>query len=194
MSFFKKLFSSGEKKEEKQTSNETNFKGVYSETAFNKRYTEENLNENPVILDGCLKMVESYFLEYKLPKKVEKPGNHPANLDQTIQEGIGFEMYCSMFNFEESQATMFLAYAFSDFLINKYGFKLYKDSEPELPLRSMTLKYNRNGVVVSLYPFEYASKVLNHEATFEDLFAKIDGHLETLPSTDELLKKMTDNQ
>jgi hypothetical protein len=192
MSFFKKLFSSGNKEEEgRQIDN--GIKAIYTEEAFNKRYTEDNLNANPVILDGCLKMVESYFLEYKIKKKVENPGNHPSNLDQTIEEGVGFEMFCFMYKFDVTQATMFLAYSFSDFLIKQYGFKLYKDSEPEFPLRTMTLKYNQKGVVVSLYPLEYANKVMNKEATFESLYAKLNAHLEKLPSADELLKKMTED-
>jgi hypothetical protein len=54
----------------------------------------------------------------------------------------------------------------------------------------MTLKYNENGSVLSLYPFEYATKVLNFEVTFEELHLKIKSHLESLPSKDELMDKL----
>jgi hypothetical protein len=142
-----------------------------------------------VILDGCLKMVDSYFPDNKLTKKINKPDNHPLNLDQTVYEGPGFQLYCKQFQFGDNETTMFLAYAFADYLIRTYGFKLYKDSEPEFPLRTLTLKYDKKGVVVSLYPIEYALKVLNHESKFEDLHTKLNAHLESLPSADDILKK-----
>ncbi len=104
-------------------------------------------------------MIENYFIDNKIESKIKKPINHPVNLDQVDQDG--FVLYCKAFQLDEVQATLFLAYSLSDFLINKYGFKLYKDSEPEYPLRGMTLKYDKNGAVLSLYPYEYASKVLN---------------------------------
>lgn len=192
MNFFKKLFS-GDKKENEETGQQkTDFAGVYTDEYFNKRYSEENLNANPVILDGCLKMVDSYFLEYNLAKKVNKPLNHPSNLDQVVNEGIGFHEFCKKFNFGDSQVVMFLSYAFSDFLVKTYGFKYYKDSAPEFPMRSMTLKYNKNGTVLSLYPFEYALKVLNKESTFENLYNRIHGQLEVLPSADEIIKGFTE--
>ena len=191
MSFFKKLFSGEKKENEKVKEQETAFAGIYTDEHFNKRYTEENIKENPIFLDGCLKMVESYYLEYKLAKKVEKPLNHPANLDQVVNEGVGFHIYCKQFQLEDSQVIMFLSYAFSDFLINTYGFKYYKDSTPEFPYRAITLKYNKNGTVLSLYPFEYALKVLNKESTFESLYSRIDQQLETLPSADEIIKGLT---
>ena len=192
MSFFKKLFSGGKKENEENSKQETGFAGVYTDEYFNKRYTEENINANPVILDGCLKMVDSYFLEYNMLKKIDKPLNHPSNLDQVVNEGIGFHLFCKKFDFGDSQTVMFLSYAFSDFLINTYGFKYYKDSTPEFPMRPMTLKYNKNGTVLSLYPFEYALKVLNKESTFESLYERIHGQLEVLPSADEIIKGLTD--
>ncbi len=189
MNFFKKIFSSKKKTE---TSNEESaFKGIYTDKYFNDRYTAENMNDNPVMLDGCLKMVESYFMDNKIERKVLQPVNHPVNLDQVVDDGMGFKMYCKAFQFEDTQAAMFLAFAFSDFLISRYHFKLYRDNQPEFPLRSMTLKYDKNGIFLSVYPFEYALKVLDGQSTFEDLYNKINAQIESLPQMDDVLKKFT---
>jgi hypothetical protein len=187
MSFFKKLFSSNKNEENKQEN--PDFKGIIRTDAFNERYSEETLS--PTLIDGCLKMVESYYLEYpEIKKKVTKIISHPANLDQVVSEGVGFHPYCQKFQLEDSQIIGFLAYSFSDFLIRHYGFTLYTDKQPELPLRSMTLKYNKNGVVLSLYPYEFSLKVLNGESKFEDLSARIGSNLQTLPGVDEILKNL----
>ncbi|WP_309838570.1 hypothetical protein [Flavobacterium sp. 2755] len=182
ISFFKRLFTS--KKESNGT--KTKINQVYSTTYFDNRYTEEGIE--PTILDGCLKMIESYFIDNKIERKIESPINHPANLDQVDQDGFGFLLYCNAFQIEEFQATMFLAYAFSDFLMNRYGFKLYSDSKPEYPLRSMTLKYEKDEVFLSLYPFEYTSKVLKGNATFSDLAEKISSQIEEMPNIEDLIK------
>ncbi len=68
-------------------------------------------------------------------------------------------------------------------------FKLYKDNQPEFPLRTLTLKYDQNGVVLSIYPFEYALKVLNYEATFEDLYNKIETNIGKMPGITDLVDK-----
>jgi len=184
MNFFKKLFSSSKKTGEHK---EPDFQGVFSETYFNKRYTEQNLSEDPVLLDGCLRMVKGYFIDNKLEKRIAEPVSHPVNLDMVVNEGLGFEFYCKAFNWEKSQAMMFLAYAFSDFLINTHQFRLFKDSQPEFPLRSMTLKYDKDGTILSLYPVEYSLKVLNYEATFENLYARITQQIGNLPTVNDVL-------
>ncbi|MBL4675273.1 MAG: hypothetical protein JKY70_03565, partial [Mucilaginibacter sp.] len=140
MNFFKKLFSSKNNSDNK----ESNFTGVYSEEYFKKRYTEEHLDESDGILDGCLKMIQSYFIDNKIEQKIAAPINHPENLDQVLDDGIGFHMYCKAFQLQDTQTAMFLAYSFSDFLVKAFDFKLYKDNEPEFPLRKMTLKYDKN--------------------------------------------------
>jgi hypothetical protein len=99
-------------------------------------------------------------------------------------------LYCSAFQLGQEQATLFLAYTFSDFLINKYGFKLFKDSKPEYPLRGMTLKYDKNGVVLSLYPYEYASKVLNGNETFAELEGKLNAQLSEMPDINDLISNL----
>src|SRR3569833_3270573 len=133
-------------------------------------------------------MIKSYFIDNKLTEKVPEPINHPFNLDQADNDDIGFNMYCKAFNLPDSQIIMTLTLAFSDFLIKTYGFKAYSDAEPELPLRSMTLKYDKNGAVLSLYPFEYSLKVLQNESTYSELFNKQDGQLKAIPDFKELLK------
>ena len=79
MNFFKKLFSShkdtiaNDKETESQsdhqdqvvtdkTSNNKNeVSMIYTEEYFAQRYVEENIHDNPKLLDGSLKMIESYF-------------------------------------------------------------------------------------------------------------------------------------
>lgn len=208
MNFFKKLFSSN--KEEtanaadsqidnekrdftKNTSKKENeVDAIYTEEYFAKRYTENNLNGNSV-LGGSLKMIESYFLDNTIEPKIKSQIDHPNNLDQTINEGLGFHMYCSSFQFEDNAIIMFLAMAMSNFYVNHLDFKLYNDNDPEFPLRKMTLKYNKNGAVLSLYPYEYSLKVLNNEATFTELFDKIKNQLESMPNVETVLKNYTEN-
>jgi hypothetical protein len=188
MNFFKKLFSTKKEENKSETKNEgSNLEGIYTTEYFDKRYTEDKIDAG--MLDGCLKMIESYLIDNKIERKIESPVNHPINLDQVDQDGFGFVIYCKAFQLGEREATLFLAYSFSDFLINKYGFKLFKDSEPEYPLREMTLKYNKNGVVLSLYPFEYASKVLNGNSTFTEMEEKLNAQLAEMPDMDDILNK-----
>lgn len=191
MSFFKKLFSKNKPaQEQEETSSESpNIQAIYTTDYFKERYVEENMYSNPTMLDGCIKMVLSYFLDNKIDKKIDDPINHPINLDQVVDDGFGFALYCKGFQFGDSETTLFLAYAFSDFLIKKYGFKLYKDNQPEFPLRTLTLKYDQNGVVLSIYPFEYALKVLNYEATFENLYNKIETNIGKMPGINEIVDK-----
>jgi len=187
MNFFKKLFSI-KKEEIKSDSKEgSNFEGVYSTEYFDQRYSEDKIEAE--MLDGCLKMIESYFIDNKIERKIEAPINHPINLDQVDQDGFGFVLYCKAFQLGEEQATLFLAYSFSDFLINKYGFKLFKDSKPEYPLRGMTLKYDKNGLVLSLYPYEYASKVLNGNQTFTEMEERLSSQLAEMPKMEDILNK-----
>lgn len=199
MNFFKKLFSKPEAETNTNTHNdnhnnqpepeELQIKEIITETYFKERYTLQNINEDPNMLEGCLKMIESYFLDNKIERSVASPINHPLNLDQTMDEGFGFKLYCNAFQLEESQAIFFLAMAFSDFMIKEFGFQLYKDNEPEFPLRGMTLKYDKNGALLSLYPYEYAAKVINYEAEFESLHQKIKVALNNMPSVDDVMDK-----
>jgi len=137
---------------------------------------------------------DRFFIANKVERQIENPVNHPVNLDQVIDEGLGFRMYCKAFQFGDTQAGLFLAYAFSDFLIHNYGFKLYKDSKPESPLRSITLKYDKDRIVLSLYPLEYSLKVLNYESTFQALHNRLDSQLKSLPRAEELLKNIIEGK
>ncbi|WP_207420649.1 hypothetical protein [Desertivirga brevis] len=186
MNFFKKLFGKKTGSSNGANQGRANFSGVYSTEHFNERYNEFSLEKD--MLDGCLKMIEGYFIDNQIERIIEGPVNHPANLDQVDQSGFGFVLYCQAFELSEGEATMFLAFAFSDYLITKYGFKLYKDQKPDHPLRGMTLKYDKDGVVLSLYPFEYTVKVLKGNETFSALEEKLKANLKELPKVDELLK------
>ncbi len=187
MNFFKKLFSKKKEQIKSESKEGSNFEGVYSTEYFDKRYSEDKIEAG--MLDGCLKMIESYFIDNKIERKIQTPINHPINLDQVDQDGFGFVLYCNAFQLGEEQATLFLAYSFSDFLIKKYGFKLFKDSKPEYPLRAMTLKYDKNGAVLSLYPYEYASKVLNGNQTFTEMEERLNSQLAEMPKIDDILNK-----
>ncbi|MCK7591519.1 hypothetical protein M0G43_13110 [Subsaxibacter sp. CAU 1640] len=194
MNFFKKLFSG--KKEEPQKANDnhdrTSFDGIATIEYFNKRYKEEKIDSD--MLDGALKMIESYFIDNKITRKVKEPINHPINLDQTVDDGFGFSLYCKAFNLEDTHALMFLALSFNDFMIKNYGFKLYNDSEPEFPLRTMTLKYDNEGAKLSLYPIEYASKVLAYESSFEELHKRVASVLKSMPTAHQVINKLKGEQ
>lgn len=192
MSFLKRLFSSKTSHTPNPETSGQQVKEIITESYFEERYTLQDLQKDSGMLDGCLKMVESYFMDNKIERRVANPINHPSNLDQTMDDGLGFKMYCQAFQLGESEATLFLAIAFSEFLINEFGFKLYKDSEPEYPLRGMTLKYDQNGALLSLYPYEYASKVLNYEAEFDGLYEKIKVNLGNMPSAEDFLNQLKD--
>jgi len=187
MNFFKKLFSSKGGKNQNEIDEKTSVKEIISTEHFDERYDEGSIT--PEMLDGCLKMIEGFAIDNKIDRKVQYPINHPLNLDQVVEDGFGFELYCKALNLGKSESAMFLAYAFSDFLIKLYGFKLFHDKKPEYPLRGMTLKYDRSGVLLSLYPFEYAVKVLNHEARFEDLIIRLESSIKSLPKVDDALKQ-----
>lgn len=196
MNFFKKLFSSKteETNPEKNNSEKTTIKEIFTEDYFAKRYTEININDESTIVDGCFKMIESYYLDNKIERNVENPVNHPANLDQIVEDGMGFHMYCKAFGQEDSQIVFILAYALAEFLIKENHFKFYKDSEPEFPMRSMTLKLDINGAVLSLYPFEYSLKVLNNESRFESLYDKIKAQTENMPNMkDDFMNNFKEN-
>lgn len=186
MSFFKKIFSS--KKGNSQIEQQISFEGIATEEYFNNRYTEEQLDAS--VLDGALKMIESFFIDNNAERKVKSPINHPINLDQTMDEGLGFTMYCRAFDLEENHALMFLTFGFNDFMMKKFGFKLYRDAKPEFPLRTITLKYDNQGAKLSLYPIEYASKVLNFEASFEDLHKQIEEALKNMPTADDVMNAL----
>lgn len=164
------------------------FSGIATHEYFDKRYEKDTIDES--MLEATLKMIEGYFPANKIKPVVEDPINHPKNLDQTIDDGFGFVMYCKAMNMEENFAVALLSVAFNDFMIKNHGFKLYKDSEPEYPLRVMTLKYDNQGSKLSLYPIEYTSKVLNYEASFNDLYERIKSNIEDMPTSNEIFDKI----
>ena len=189
MSFFRKIFSKN-----KVTNNENHkaprLKEVYTEEYFKGRYTEQKLSENDLLVDGSFKMLESFFIDNKIKPVIDQPVYHPLNIDQAVQEGMGFYEYCKQFDQDDKQIGLIITIAFSYFLVNEWDFKLFNDKTPEFPLRFMTLKYDRDGGVLSLYPFEYSLKVLNGEARFSDLFEKIKNNLGNIPSAKDILDNL----
>jgi hypothetical protein len=189
MSFFRKIFSKN-KVSGQENQEVPKIKEVFTEDYFNDRYTEQELSESDLLVDGSFKMIESYFLDNNIKTVIKSPIYHPANIDEAITEGVGFYEYCKLFKQEDKQIGLMITIAFSYFLIKELGFTLYNDKTPEFPLRFMTLKYNKDGGVISLYPFEYSLKVLNREAKFIDLYERIKSNLESIPSTDAFLKNL----
>lgn len=183
MSFFKKLF--GNNKSEDKIPKE-----IFTEEYFNNRYTEENMKDNLEMFEGHFKLVTGYFIDMKIDQPIEDPINHPQNLDSMFDQLIDFKDYCNGFQLDDKMVAFTLSTVFSDFLINKYGFKLYKDQSPEYSLRFLTLKYSKNGVVLSLYPYEYSVKVMNLEAKFDDLENRIKDKLEIMPEYREAIDKI----
>lgn len=188
MNFFKKLFSGAKQPKSAESAQPRIPDSFASEEYFNERYQEDTMDESMV--EGTLKIVESYFIDNKLEAQVKDPVNHPKNLDQTIEDGFGMMLYCQAMGMEQGQALGLLALAFNQFMISNYGFRLYKDSQPEAPLRSMTLKYDKQGAMLSVYPLEYAAKVMEYEASFEDLHQKIKNAIKTMPTGDEALDQL----
>jgi len=201
MNFFKKLFKTSKANNEPnnpkddvgpdhkatQQPDETakvEISGIATHEYFDERYEEDTIDEG--MLATTLQMIEQYFPANKIKPIVAKPINHPKNLDQTIDDGFGFVLYCSAMEMEEHFAIALLSMAFNDFLIKNHGFKLYKDSQPEYPMRSMTLKYDHKGTKLSLYPIEYTTKVINYQASFNELYERIKLNLEHMPTSDDV--------
>jgi len=184
MNFFKKLFSSKKTNEQE----EVNVSAIYTNEYFDKRYKEENIFDS-IMFDGAKKMLKGFYIDNQMEQKIPNLINHPVNLDQVVNDGMGFLMYCKAMGVDNGVMVGTLAIAFSEFLVNTYGFKFYKDNEPEVPLRSMTLKYDKEGAILSLYPFEYSVKVLNSESLFETLNEKIKTQLVNLPDVEDVLDK-----
>lgn len=69
MNFFKKLFSSKKQEINSETINERSaLEGVYTTEYFDKRYSLDNIEAG--MLEGCLKMIEGYFLDSKIEKGI----------------------------------------------------------------------------------------------------------------------------
>ena len=184
MNFLKKIFGSKEKEFEKKVNENKNktpeFKGIIVDEYFNKRYKETIIEKE--LIEGIYKTINGYISTNNLKMKVENPIEHPINLDYIatvgVENGIGFIDFCKTFGKKgDEEIVMYLSYAFSKYMIENFEFKLYDDNEPEFPHRFLSLKYNKNGKLLSLYPFEYSLKVLNIEASFESLHSRIKSQL-----------------
>lgn len=189
MNFFKKLFS-GKSQNQDENKKGVPLKEVYTEDYHAKRYLEEKLDKSNELVDGSLKMLKSYFIDTQTEEPIVEPINHPKNMDAAVQEGMGFYRYCKLFEQEDKQIGLTLTMAFSLYMVENFGFVLYKDKSPEYPLRFMTLQFNNDGGVISIYPFEYSLKVLNGEASFNELVEKVKNNLQTIPTASEFLDNL----
>ncbi len=190
MKFLKKLFSSKEQKKDVKENLET--KGIIIDDYFEKRYNEEIVDDTD--LSNSLSVIDKYFSINGIERKIEKFPDHPINLDQVAKEGTGFIDFCQTFGKASNETIVFyLAFPLSNFLINNFGFKLYNDSEPENPLRSMALIYNKNNYLLTLYPYEYSLKVLNSEAEFEKLLERVKDNLNNLPNENDMFDKFMES-
>lgn len=189
MNFFKKLFS-GKSHNQDENKNRVPLKEVYTEDYYTNRYQEEKLDKSNELVDGSLKMLKSYFIDTQTEEPIVEPINHPKNMDAAVQEGMGFYRYCKLFEQEDKQIGLTLTMAFSFYMVENFGFVLYKDKSPEYPLRFMTLQFNNDGGVISFYPFEYSLKVLNGEASFNELVEKVKKKLQTIPTSSQFLDNL----
>ena len=100
MNFIKKLFAFNKKTNDTEKKEEVNFTGIKTTESFKERYILESIDSK--MLDGCLKMIESYFIDNKIERKIDNPINHPINLDQVDREGFGFILYCNVSTIDAS--------------------------------------------------------------------------------------------
>ena len=64
MNFIKRLFSFNKKTNDTEKKEEVNFTGINTKESFNERYILESIDAK--MLDGCLKMIESYYIDNKI--------------------------------------------------------------------------------------------------------------------------------
>lgn len=192
MNLFKKLFSAIPTNKVEKT-NHNLPQEVFTTNYFDERYIEEKLDRNDIMVDGSFRMLSSYFIDTKNDQPIAEPIYHPKNLDAAVQQGMGFYHYCKLFEQDDKQIGLTLTLAFSYYMIENYDFKFYKDKTPELPLRFMTLKYNKDGGIISLYPFEYSLKVLNGEASFTELVEKVEKNIKEMPTASEVMENLKNN-
>lgn len=145
------------------------------------------------MIDTSFRLLNGYFIDTNNDQPLAEFIYHPKNLDTAVQEGIGFYQYCKLFEQDDKQIGLTLTLAFSYFMIENHGFIFYKDKTPELPLRFMTLKYKKDGGVISTYPFEYSLKVLNGEASFTELLEKVEKNKKVMPSASDVLDNLKNN-
>lgn len=184
MSFFKKIFSSNKKNDEKKP---VFPKEIMTDEYFEKRYLKHTIEEE--IIEGSMKMVKGYFIDMHI-EPANVPIYYPENLDKAVNEGLGFHFYCQGLKLEDKETLFFLAVNFSRYMNEQYGFELYQDTETETPLRGMNLKFDKDGALITLYPLEYSLKVLNGTSSFTELENKVKPHLENLPSVKNILDSL----
>ena len=180
MNFFKRIFTKN-----KSSESETKVNEIFTNEYFDNRYKELDF-DNPLFKDSTT-MIAGYFQVNNITMKNSEFTNHPVNLDQVLNEG--FYEFCKSLGMEDKQIGMTLSICFSNHFIENLDFKLYRDNKPESSLRFLALKYNKDGVVMSLYPFEYTLKVLNNEATYENLYLRTQSQLDRLPKKDDVINQ-----
>lgn len=191
MNFIKKLFSNKKKEKDENTLDISQITGqqikeVINEDYFNKRY--RTLSEKDMILlDGSIKMVDSFFLETTFVQPVENEINHPENLDFAATHG--YLDFCKKYGFGNGIAASQLAFAFSKYMIDKHNMIFYFDSEPENQNRVFTIKKDINRITMSLYPLEYCLQVIANQKTFTDIVKKIIEKENNPPEIPDILKK-----
>lgn len=165
----------------------SSFSGIASEEHFERRYTLDT-EDNSAFMADCYKVLEGYYPANKIERHVASPMNHPKNLDQAVDDGFGFTLYCEAMKLPKGTDMVILAQSFAEFLVERYRFKKYIDAEPEYPLRKLTLKYDEDGMYLSCYPLEFASKVLAYQASFEEFVEKIENHMLQMKAMNDKVK------
>lgn len=185
MNFFKRLFNiisnselpsesksvSKLEKEKKKT-----YKTADKNNSFEKEHQEDTSYK--AIIDSTLKIIEDYYASNNI-EPIEKPINHPKNLDQIISDISSFVEHCKNHNF----AVMILATAFNGFMIKKHNFQHIHDSKSQHPLRFMILKFNKQNIKIELYPIEHIHKIINEKASFNELYERTINDLENISTS-----------
>ncbi|MEO0041618.1 MAG: hypothetical protein RL329_1066 [Bacteroidota bacterium] len=146
---------------------------IYTNQGFHQKYKAQDFKNYAELVEGSFKMLEGYFrdLERKLPRK--EPLNHPLNLDQAVEEGLGFKLYGQFLGMDEPMIRMLLAVALIHFIIHNDEGQFYEANEPESPLKKMVVRVNRNETALLFYPLEYTMNVLCSERTFASLYNQL---------------------
>ncbi|WP_454045884.1 hypothetical protein [Chryseobacterium sp. Marseille-Q8038] len=71
MNFFKKLFSKNTDTTGQQQPDHPRIDGIYTDEYFKNRYTEDQLLSDDTLVDGSLRMLNSYFMDSKIEPALE---------------------------------------------------------------------------------------------------------------------------
>lgn len=116
------------------------------------------------LLDGAVKMIGSFAMISKetLPNAAQL--NHPENLDFVVNNG--YLNWLKSVGMTDGDIAAQLCFVLSSYMVEKHGMILYHDHLPEHKFRMFALKKIREDKQLSVFPLEYAIKVLTGREAF----------------------------